>query len=265
MADLLTVLLVVCPLVFIAGFVDSVAGGGGIISLPAYFMVGIPPHMAMGTNKFVATLGTSLAAFEYIVVGKINYKIAIISSAGAVIGSFIGTQIALLMSPNLLKYIILLVLPAVAIFLTVNKNFGADSKKFDKFSTKAAMVISLLIGLTIGCYDGIIGPGTGTFLILAFSGILGIDLLTSSGCAKLSNLASNLTSMIIFLINGKVLFAVAIPATVFGLLGNFFGSRYAIRGGSKNIRKIMFVVLGLLFLKLGYDLIGAQDVLAVWR
>ena len=109
------------------------------------------------------------------------------------------------------------------------------------------------IGLVIGCYDGLIGPGTGTFLILCFSGVLGLDLLVSGGCAKVSNLASNLASGIVFLFNGKAMYSLLLPAMVFSVAGGYFGSKFAIKGGSKRIRKVMFLVLGLLFVKMIYD------------
>ena len=142
MDELLKIALVVCPFVFVAGFVDSVAGGGGIISMPAYFIVGVPPHIAVGTNKFVATFGTALAAAEYMAKGKILYKIALISAAGAVAGSFIGTNIALALSPNMLKYLIVFLLPVLAVFLTVNKNFGSDDSKPKDFSPAVTLLLS---------------------------------------------------------------------------------------------------------------------------
>ena len=109
------------------------------------------------------------------------------------------------------------------------------------------------IGLIIGCYDGLIGPGTGTFLIICFSGILGLDLLVSGGCAKVSNLASNLASGVVYLFNGKAMYSILLPAALCSILGGWLGSRFAIKGGSKRIKKVMFLVLGLLFAKMIYD------------
>ena len=142
MDELLKIALVVCPFVFVAGFVDSVAGGGGIISMPAYFIVGVPPHIAVGTNKFVATFGTALAAAEYMAKGKILYKIALVSAAGAVAGSFIGTNIALALSPNVLKYLIVFLLPVLAVFLTVNKNFEVTIQSRRTFSPAVTLLLS---------------------------------------------------------------------------------------------------------------------------
>lgn len=249
--------LIVCPLVFLAGFIDSVAGGGGIVSIPAYFLAGLPTRSALGTNKCAMFCGTSLSTFKYLKSGKVILKIAVISAIGSLIGSSIGTSLALVIPENILKTALMCILPAVAIFLLVKKDFGSGAEHIQLPIWKT-IVLSLLIGLFIGCYDGLVGPGTGTFLIMAFSGLLKLDLLTASGCSKVSNLASNLASLVIYAINGEVVVLVAIPAAVFCMCGNFLGAKYAIRGGSKNVRKIMLVVIVLLLAKTGLDLIGVS-------
>ena len=136
--------------------------------------------------------------------------------------------------------------------LGLNRDFGMGHNP-KKLSKPMENGTALAIGLVIGCYDGLIGPGTGTFLIICFSGILGLDLLVSGGCAKVSNMASNIASGIVFMFNGKAMYSVVIPAAVFSILGGYFGSKFAIKGGSKRIKKVMFVVLGLLFIKMIYD------------
>lgn len=248
METMFKILIIVCPLVFTAGFVDAVAGGGGLISLPAYMLAGLPIHIASGSNKFSASLGTVIAAGNYIKSGKVKWDIAVISAIGAIIGSSLGTTLALYIAEGVLKGIMMIVIPIVALFLATQKNLGKDTIP-KKWSQKVKGVVTLLIGVAIGCYDGLIGPGTGTFLIIAFSMVLGIDLVTASGCAKITNLASNITSLMIYLMSGKVIFLVAIPATLCSMLGANLGARFAIKGGAKNIRYIMFVVIGLLFIK----------------
>ena len=254
MEEMIKNLLIICPLVFAAGFVDAVAGGGGLISLPAYMMTGMPIHMAAGSNKFSASCGTIIAAGKYIKSGKIKWKIAIYSAIGAVIGSAIGTKLALYISEKYLKGLMLIALPLVALFIMTQKNLGEQLEKKDLSLTKL-ISLSGIIGLIIGCYDGLIGPGTGTFMILGFSGLLGLDLVTSSGCAKVSNLASNLTSLALYFIEGKVIFTLAIPAAICSIIGAYMGARFAIKGGAKKVRYIIFVVIGLLFVKLLYDLL----------
>lgn len=248
MNETIKMLLIICPLVFTAGFVDAIAGGGGIISLPAYLFAGLPAHFAAGCNKFSASLGTIIAAKKYFTSGKVKVRIALFSAIGAIVGAYVGTSLALYISEKTLKSLLLLALPLVAVFLVMQKNFGKEQVERE-FTLKKQSVISIMIGLVIGCYDGLIGPGTGTFLILAFSGILGLELVTASGCAKVSNLASNITSMIIFILSGKVIFLIAIPAAVSSMIGSYIGAKFAIKGGAKYVRYVMFVVLGLLFIK----------------
>lgn len=255
MPELLKTCLIVCPLVFLAGFVDSVAGGGGIISIPAYLLAGVPTRLTLGTNKLVACCGTALSAGTYLKGGRVRLRVALLSALGAVLGSYIGTRLALLIPEQTLQVALLFVLPCVAVFLALNRGFGRDDTKERALSTPAQSALSLAIGLVIGCYDGLIGPGTGTFLIIAFTGILGLDLLTASGCAKVSNLASNLTSAVVYIASGNVYYAVAVFAILFNMAGNYLGSRYALKGGSKNVRRVMFLVLGLLFVKMIYELV----------
>nr|WP_302598292.1 TSUP family transporter [uncultured Cellulosilyticum sp.] len=254
MNDVVRMLVIVCPLIFLAGFVDAVAGGGGVISLPAYLFAGLPAHIAAGTNKLSAGFGTIMAAFKYLRDGKVKIRIAVFSALGAVVGSTIGTNLALFISEQLLKGLMLVAIPLVAIFLVTQKGLGKETVE-KEMSVSKQSILATVIGLVIGCYDGLIGPGTGTFLILAFSALLGLELVTSSGCAKVSNLASNITSMIIYTLNGKVLFWLALPAAVCAMLGGYTGARFAIKGGAKNVRYVMFVVLALLFGKTFLELI----------
>ncbi len=246
-----------CPLIFLAGFVDSVAGGGGLISLPAYLLCGFPAHLAAGTSKVVNGIGTLTAAGKFIRERKINLKYALLAGIGALIGSAAGTRIALLLSGDALKIVILGALPLVAAALFLKKDFGGESSASARpRNPKQDAVLSLLIGLGLGCYDGMVGPGTGTFMIMAFTALIGMDLLTASGCAKVANLASNIASATVWLLNGQVALWLVVPAAACSVAGNYLGARYAIRGGSKRVRYMIFVVLALLFGKLALDLLG---------
>ena len=126
MPELLRTCLIVCPLVFLAGFVDSVAGGGGIISIPAYMIAGLPTKAALGTNKFAMSFGTALSSWKYARSGNVLLNVAVISAAGSIAGSFIGTNLALIIPDSALKITLLIILPVVAIFLAVKRNFGGD-------------------------------------------------------------------------------------------------------------------------------------------
>ena len=256
MNELLRQLLIICPFIFLAGFVDSIAGGGGVISLPTYLFAGLPAHLAAGTNKFAMCLGTTMASVNYLRAGKVHLQVALYSVIGAFIGSAIGARTALYVNELMLKNLMLVVLPLVAIFMLL-KDRIFDKRRLKEqeltdpipLSPKKIAVLSLLIGLVIGVYDGLIGPGTGTFLILAYSWFMGLDLVTGSGCAKMCNLASNVAALIVYLIGGKVVFAIGIPAAICAILGNFAGSKLAIKGGAKYIRIVMILVFVLLFVK----------------
>lgn len=248
---------IVCPLIFLAGFVDSVAGGGGVISLPAYLIAGVPIKLAAGTNKFANGFGTALASYKYMKSGNVNWLCALPAAAGSLLGSAAGTSLAVYMREALLQMVVLTALPVVALVLIFAKDFGKMEKP--PKSRRATLLLSSGIGAAIGLYDGMIGPGTGTFLTIAFSAVLGYTLLKSSGCARVVNLASNVASMVVFFLHGDILFTVGIPAMACSMLGNYMGSRFAIRGGSGKIRRVMFLVLGLLFAKVGLNMLGFID------
>ena len=257
MEELLQLYLIVCPLIFLGGFVDSVAGGGGLITLPAYLMAGLPTHMAMGTNKVVNAIGTGTAALRYLKGGRVQLRVALVAAVTALVGSVIGTRVALLIPEDILKILMLVALPVVAVVLTVKKDFGREGSTPAKaYSSRYEAAAAALIGLLIGCYDGLVGPGTGTFMIMAFTVALSMDLITASGCAKIGNLASNVASAVIFILNGKVFWALAVPAALCNAIGGYCGARYAIRGGSGKIRGMIFLVLGLMFVKMLWDLLA---------
>ena len=249
--------LIVCPLVFLAGFVDSVAGGGGVISLPAYLLAGIPMKMAAGTNKFANGFGTAVASYKYAKSGNIAWSCALPAAVFSLLGASLGTGLAVYLREDILQIIVLTALPIVAVVLLFARNFGQE-ERVEKTGTQT-LLLSSLIGLLVGCYDGLVGPGTGTFLTLGFSLCLGFTLLKSAGCARIANLASNVASMVIYITSGNILFSVGIPAMACSIAGNYLGSKFAIDGGNSRIRYVMFGVLGLLFLKIALNFFGIID------
>ena len=255
MPELIQLYLIVCPLIFLGAFVDSIAGGGGLITLPAYLMAGLPAHLAAGTNKVVAGPGSLVASIRYFRSGKIRLRVALWAAVGSLIGGYIGAEIAKHLSASMLQGLMLIALPFMAVFLAVRKNFGQEPQE-KKIDARKETIISLAVGLGIGLYDGIIGPGTGTLLIMAFTAFLSIDMVTASGCAKVANLASNIAAATSYIIGGHVLWQLALPALCCSMLGGYCGSQYAIRGGGKRIRSMIFVVLGLMFVKMLYELIA---------
>lgn len=242
----------VCVAVFLAGFVDSIAGGGGLISLPAYYAAGIPPHMALGTNKFSSTCGTAVATYVYIKNKSYHLSTAIFSIVFAFIGGTIGSRLTLYLDEVYLKYILLILLPIIAIITLTNKKLDKPVEK--NYSTAKQNILSSAIGLVLGIYDGFFGPGMGMFLMLAYTAILGFDMLTANGNAKMVNVSSNLAALTTFFLNGKIVFKIAIPAAICGIIGNYIGSHLAVKNGSKIIKPIMVVVMILLLVKIVLDL-----------
>lgn len=242
--------------VFLAGFIDSVAGGGGLISLPAYFFVGLPPHTAIGCNKFSAACGTTLSAARFFKHGAVDWQVAAVSALFSFAFSYVGTLLALAIPQDSLKTALVIILPIVAVFLLFKRNFGNENTASDMPKRKA-LLLACCAGSVIGFYDGLIGPGTGTIAIIVFSAWMHYDLKTASGNAKLLNLASNYASLIAVIAGGKVDYSIAVPAALFGILGNYIGAGFAIKKGAAFIRPLMIAVIILLFGKLFYDVFGS--------
>lgn len=254
MDEFLRTCLIVCPLIFLANFVDSVAGGGGLISIPAYLLAGVPTHLALGTNKVVNGVGMSFASLNYIRSGKVCFRIAIWAVLTGLVGGSLGASLALRMDGDTLQTILLFLLPAIAVFLVLKKDFGKERAEPLVLSRRREIVLSCAIGLFCGIYDGMFGPGTGTFMLMAFSMLLGLDLLTAGGCARVINTATCLASAVTFLLQGSVYWRLVAPTVAFSVAGNIAGSRYALRGGSQRVRSMIFVVLGMLFVKVALEL-----------
>ncbi|MCI9352645.1 MAG: TSUP family transporter [Lawsonibacter sp.] len=245
--------MIVCPLVFLGGVIDAVAGGGGLITLPAYLLAGLPAHLASGTNKCGNIFGVFLSTGRFLKQGDIHIPSAAAGAVGALAGAWVGARLNLIVPEQVLYYVMLAVVPVMAVFLLLKRNFGTEDRS-GALSRGQLLVMALGIGLVIGGYDGFFGPGAGTFLMLAFTGLCQFDLLTASGNTKMANSASNLASLITFALAGEVLWSVGLPAALCGVAGNYIGSSLALKGGAKVIRPMFFVVLALLLARLIYGI-----------
>lgn len=243
--------LVVCPLVFLGGFVDAVAGGGGLISLPAYMIVGLNPIDAIGTNKFSASCGTFVAMMRYSRCGFIHWREIIPAIVTALIGSWFGARLALLVENDMFKIIMLVILPLTAVFVLNKRTL---SKYRCPYHSRKTTTIIAILALMMGVYDGFYGPGTGTFLMLMLVGIAHVRLEEAVGATKVVNLSTNLASLSVYLVHGKVLFPLALVAAVFGVAGNYIGARYFTRKGAGFVKPIIVTVLAIFFIKLCWEL-----------
>ncbi len=244
---------IVLPFVFIAGFVDAIAGGGGLISLPAYWSAGIPPHMALGTNKFSSCAGTVFSTANYFRARMIDIPVAALSAAFALLGSWLGASTALLVSPKLLNYLLVVLIPAIAVFSLSSRKLGYENRAH-LLSKAYRLLLGGLAGLVIGFYDGFFGPGTGTFLILIYASLLHYEFITANGNTKVVNLASNVAALLTFAISGHIYYPLAIPGAICGVTGNILGSRLVIQKGNKLIKQVFVISLLLLLGRVLYNL-----------
>ena len=222
--------LIVCPLVFLAGFVDSIAGGGGLISLPAYMFAGIPVHNAIATNKLSSSTGTVVSTARLIKNKKVDWGFVPGTVIGALIGSVAGANLALIISDHILKMVLDVEVP---VGMTKNKQY----------------LIAIVCSLVIGCYDGFYGPGTGTFLLLVFTKLAKIPLEKATGNVKIVNLSSNISALITFILAGKILWGLGLAASCFSIAGHYVGAGMVVNNGVKVIKPIILIVLVLLLVK----------------
>lgn len=240
-----TALLLLCGMSFLAGFVDSIAGGGGLLLLPSFLLAGLPPQSALGTNKFSAMFGTATALVNFALQKKVLWKIAAIGLPFTMIGAVSGTKLVLFCDQATTAKIILFLLPVTAMLTFLPKKRLKTS--LAEFSTANLYLhVPVMCGI-IGFYDGFFGPGTGTFLIFGFYLFLGLHLIQASAIAKVFNLASNVSSFATFALAGKVLYPLGLPIALANMLGGYLGSHLAIRRGQRLIQSLLLAVFFLLF------------------
>lgn len=243
---------IVCPMLFLAGLVDAIGGGGGLISLPAYLLAGLPAHSAIATNKLSSSCGTALATGRFIRKGLVNFRLAGFSVIAAVLGSSLGANLSLAVSESVMKNILLAVLPLAAFFV-LNRHLFQDEGKHAAEADRKTLTICMVSAFIIGMYDGFYGPGTGTFLIIAFAVFAKMTVGSANAQAKVINLTSNLTSLAVFLLNGQVLIPLGIAAAVCNMAGNWVGSTLAVTKGTKIVRPVILLVLVLLLAKIIFN------------
>jgi len=250
----LWVVLLICCGVFLAAFMDSIAGGGGIISVPTYLLAfhGLPTYYALGTNKLSSFIGLTVSSGRFIKNGYVNWRLAVPSMALAVLGARLGTMLQHLTPDHILKYLLLAVLPVVA-FLSLKNKTWPDEPEAISFKKQAAIVY--IASAVVGAYDGYYGPGTGTFLMLIFIRLAKLDTRTAAGGVKVVNMASNVGALVTAFQAGYVYWGVGLVAGLASILGNWLGSGLAIKNGSKIVRPTVIVVLILLTVKVLSELL----------
>jgi uncharacterized membrane protein YfcA len=245
-------LLIICPLVFAASLLDAVAGGGGLVSLPAYLIAGLPPHNAIATNKLSSSIGTVASTARFIKNKCVDWPTAIPSALLAVLGSIAGAKLILAIDDDAIRYIMLVLIPVLAFVVLKKRDLSAES--LELVSRKRQFLVVCLAALFVGMYDGFYGPGTGTFLLIAYTQLAKLPLRLAAGNVKIANLSSNVGSLTVFLLNGQVIIPIGLIAAVFAVAGHFIGAGMLLRNGAKVVKPFILVVLVLLFVRLIYDL-----------
>lgn len=239
----LGLIIVLCVFFFLAGFVDSIAGGGGLISTPAMLVCGLPPHAALGTGKLASTLGTLSSLWTFARNNLVVLKIAPVGFVSAFVGAMAGSGLTLLLDSEMLGRVLIFLLP-VGMLASL-----ASGRKYDnegELPQRGLWPRVIVMGFFIGMYDGFFGPGTGSFFILAQHFLLRMGLVRASATAKVFNLASNAGAYAVFAASGAVIYAVAIPGAIANILGNQLGTRLAIRVGARAVRNFLYLTLTIL-------------------
>ena len=244
--------LLCCLAFFFAGIVDSITGGGGLITIPAMLAVGIPVRFITGTNQCSVLIGTGVAAFKYTKSGNIHLKSALTTLPFALVGSYIGARLNLIVPVYYLKVFMLVTGPVIAAFLFANKKLGEDDH-IDEKSNASIFFRSAAIGLLLGGYQGFYGPGAGLFYMLAYAAFLKLNLVKATGNTRFVIAAASIISVSTYAASGAVLWGLAIAVTVFNIAGSYLGAVLAIKKGAGIIRPVMVCVVVLLFLKLIFD------------
>ena len=243
----------IAVMVFLAGFVDAIAGGGGFISLPAYLFAGIPVHAAIATNKLSSTMGTTVATAKYIRQGYMVWWLVPSSVVLALAGSSLGASLSLATDETIIRIIMLLVIPFAAFYVLKTKRMDIERAEFSRPKTLA---ICGAIAFTLGVYDGFYGPGTGTFLMLLLPAVAHLTLDHAAGLTKAINLSTNVAALVVFLANGAVLIGLGLIAGLFNIAGNWLGAAKFTKDGARIVRPIILLVLVLFAIRLILELAG---------
>jgi uncharacterized membrane protein YfcA len=247
------IIILLCIASFIAGFIDAIVGGGGLIQTPTALILlpNLPVASVIGTLKIPGFSGTSMAAYQYLKSTKVNWNLFLMMAFVSFGFAYLGSSLLNIMQNDFMKPLLFLVLILLLVYTYYKKDFGQFKTK--KLTQKQTYTYGILICVVLGFYDGFIGPGTGSLLIMAFIAILGFDFLQANSYAKLVNLATNFGSITLFVMKGKIIWSIAIPMALCNVTGSWLGARLAISKGNGFIRIFFLIVVGLALIRFGYD------------
>jgi uncharacterized membrane protein YfcA len=247
------IVILLCVAAFAAGFIDAIVGGGGLIQTPAGLILlpNLPVSTVIGTLKIPAFSGTSFAAYQYLKKVTMNWKLLFIMMFLALPSAFLGSTLLTYMSNDFMKPLLLFILSLLAIYTYAKKNFGQHLER--NISDRTQILNAVGISFIVGFYDGFIGPGTGSFLVVAFIALMGFDFLHAYANDKMVNLSTNFGSICLFVIKGKIIWAIALPMAASNAMGGWLGAKLAINKGNGFIRIFFLVVVMGTLLRFAYD------------
>ncbi len=249
----ISLIILACIAGFIGAMVDAIVGGGGLVTTPALLALGLPTHIALGTNKFASTMGAMSSTYHFFKSGNMNKQLLKYILPFSFVGSAFGVLTVLGIDPEFLKKVIIVLVLVIGVYTIVHKDLGLE----DRFTglTPKKIVLAMVLALALGFYDGFFGPGTGSFLIFGLINIFGFNFVRASANTKVLNLASNITALVLFLLNGKVYFFIGIPMGLCMIVGAKVGANMAIEKGSKFIKPVFVVMSLLLVVKMTVDVL----------
>ena len=246
-------LLLMCCAALLAGFVDSIVGGGGLVQVPALFI--LFPHFEIpriiGTNRFSSFMGTAVAGYQYSKKVEIPWRTVIYAGIGAGVMAFLGAKISDIIDEKILKPVILVLMTAIAIYTFTKKDLGQDEML--KFELAKVPLYGLIIGSSAGFYNGFVGPGTGSLLVFGFVSVIGYGFLKASAISKIVNVIADVSSLGYFIVAGYVQYEIAIPMMICNMAGSYLGSKMAILKGNEFVRNFFLIVIFALILRFGWD------------
>lgn len=240
--------LIVCPMYFVAAFVDAIAGGGGLIALPAFILAGVPVKASIGTSKLSSALANFSAISCFAKEGFIQWKKAAFSTVFAVVGCIIGSFLALQISEEIFRRLMMVLVPLTGLYVLRSKALEPTDK--EALPPLQTAVWVAVVSLVMGFYDGIYGPGSGTFMLLALVVLARLKMETASGLVKVSMFGNNIAGFLVFGAGGQLLVPLGLAAGVFGIAGAAAGSRYFAKHGARSVKPLILVVLVIFFVKM---------------
>jgi uncharacterized protein len=253
--DLDITLLILCCFSFLAGFVDSVVGGGGLIHVPAFFVLypELSVPQVLGTNRFASAFGTTVAAWNYTRKIEVPWRSVLWAGVAAAICAFLGVLAQAYLPANFLKPMLLVLMIGIAWFSFTRHEMGQVEQL--KVSESQLPIYMMGIGAILGFYNGLAGPGTGTLLTFSIVQLIGYHFLRASAATKVINAICDYSSLVVFIWNSKVIFTIALPLVLFNVSGGYLGSHMAMLRGNQFIRKVFITVIALLIARFAYDLL----------